>query len=151
VDGREPSGAYFRHPDGVPVLTEPLSSADRRALRTAVLALARSTRARRIPPSVHIGVPGGPTITMDVDPAWDHGLRTEMVGAALRAQADPPWVWVTRSGPLAFQDVDAAWLGSTVAASAEREVDLAFVVVTRGGWIDPRSGLRREWKRIRSR
>jgi hypothetical protein len=85
------------------------------------------------------------------DPTWDHGLRTEIVGASLRARADPAWVWVTRSGPLSLPDVDAAWLGPAVAAAAEREIDVAFVVVTRHGWIDPRSGLRREWKRIRSR
>jgi hypothetical protein len=135
----------------VPVLREPLSAADHRALRTAVLLLARSSPRRRVPPALHVGLPGGPTTTVLDDPAWDHGLRTEIVGAALRARADPAWVWVTRSGPLSFQDVDAAWIGPTVAAAAEREIDVAFVVVTRHGWIDPRSGLRREWKRIRSR
>jgi hypothetical protein len=85
------------------------------------------------------------------DPAWDHGLRTEMIGALLRARHDPTWVWVTRSGPLTLQDVDAAWLGPTVAAAAERGVDVAYVVVTRHGWTDPRSGLCQEWKRIRQR
>ena len=135
----------------MPVLREPLSAADHRALRTAVLQLARSARVRRVPPSLHVGVPGGPTTSVYDDPGWDHGLRTEIVGAALRARADSAWVWVTRSGPLSLQDVDAAWLGPTVAAAAEREVDVAFVVVTRHGWTDPRSGLRREWKRIRSR
>jgi hypothetical protein len=135
----------------VALLREPLSSSDRQLLRTAVLMLARSTRARRVPPALHIGVPGGPTTTLEDDPAWDHGLRTEIVGATLRARADPPWIWVTRSGPLSLQDVDAAWLSPAVAAAGEREADVAFVVVTRVGWTDPRSGVRREWKRIRSR
>jgi hypothetical protein len=47
--------------------------------------------------------------------------------------------------------VDAAWLGPTLTAAAERDTDLAFVVVTRHGWTDPRSDVRREWKRIRQR
>lgn len=135
----------------MPVLREPLPPADRRALRTAVLLLARSDHRHHVPPSLHIGVPGGPTTTVADDRTWDQGLRTEIVGAALRARADPRWVWVTRSGPLSLQDVDAAWLSPAVAAAAEREVDVAYVVVTRHGWTDPRSGLRREWKRIRSR
>lgn len=135
----------------MPVLREPLALADRRVLRTAVLLLATTDRRRHIPPHLHIGVPGGATTTVADDAGWDHGLRTELVGAALRAGHDPPWVWVTRSGPLSLQDVDAAWLGPTVAAASERGVDVAFVVVTRHGWADPRSGLRQEWKRIRRR
>jgi hypothetical protein len=135
----------------MPVLREPLPLADRRLLRTAVLHLARTDHRRHIPPVLHVGVPGGPSGRVPDDPSWDHGLRTEIVGAALRARDDPPWVWVTRSGPLSVQDVDAAWLGPTVAAAAERGADVAFVVVTRHGWTDPRSGLSQEWKRIRQR
>ena len=135
----------------MPVLLDPLPLADRRVLRTAVLLLASTDRRRHIPPALHVGVPDGPTATLADDRSWDHGLRTEIVGAALRARRDPPWVWVTRSGPLSMQDVDAAWLGPTVAAAAERGVDPAYVVVTRHGWLDPRSGLRQEWKRIRRR
>jgi hypothetical protein len=120
-------------------------------LRTAVLTLASHDRRRRIPPVLHVGTPGGPVTRVSDDPGWDHGLRTEIVGAALRAGGDPPWVWVTRSGPLGLQDVDAAWLSATLAACAERGVDVAYVVVTRHGWIDPRSGLHKEWRRIRQR
>jgi hypothetical protein len=116
-----------------------------------VLLLARSDHRHHIPASLHVGVPGEPTTTVDDDQAWDHGVRTEIVGAALRQRGDPPWIWLTRSGPLSLQDADAAWLGPSVAAAAEREVDISYVVVTRHGWTDPRSGLRREWKRIRSR
>jgi hypothetical protein len=135
----------------MPVLLDPLPLADRRVLRTAVLLLATTDHRRHVPPVLHVGRPGGPTSTVDDDPGWDHGLRTEIVGAALRARRDPPWVWVTRSGPLSMQDADAAWLGATVAASAERGTDPSYVVVTRHGWFDPRSGLRQEWKRIRGR
>ncbi|HEY3530873.1 MAG TPA: hypothetical protein VGK78_17145 [Nocardioides sp.] len=135
----------------MPVLREPLPLADRRLLRVAVLTLARTDHRRHVAPSLHVGVPGGAVTTVADDPAWDHGLRTEIVGAALRERRDPPWVWVTRSGPLGMQDVDAAWLGPTLAAAAERGTDVGYVVVTRHGWADPRSGLRQEWKRIRQR
>jgi hypothetical protein len=135
----------------MPVLRDPLPLAHRRLLRSAVLRLATTDHRRRVPPVLHLGVPGGATATVADDPTWDHGLRTEIVGAVLRARGDPLWVWVTRSGPLSVQDVDAAWLGPTVAAAAERGVDPAYVVVTRHGWLDPRSGLLQEWKRIRRR
>lgn len=135
----------------MPVLSAPLSVSDGRTLRQAVLDLATADRRRHIPPALHLGVPGGPALTIPDDRAWDHALRSEIAGAALRATGDVPWAWVTRSGPLAVQDVDAAWLRAVVTAAAEREVDVAFVVVTRHGWLDPRSGLRREWLRIRHR
>lgn len=135
----------------MPVLCPPLALADRRLLRAAVLTQATTDRRRHVPTRLHVGVPGARVATVTDDPGWDHGLRTEMLGALLRAGHDPPWVWVTRSGPLSLQDVDAAWLGPAVAAAAERAVDIAYVVVTRHGWIDPRSGLRQEWKRIRQR
>ena len=118
---------------------------------SAVLHLATTDHRRRIPPVLHVGVPGGPASSVADDPAWDHGLRAEIVGAVLRVRRDPPWVWLTRSGPLSLQDVDAAWLAPTVAAATERGVDPAYVVVTRHGWFDPRSGLRHEWRRIRRR
>jgi hypothetical protein len=135
----------------MPVLREPVPLPHRRLLRTAVLRLATTEHRRHVPPVLHVGVPGGPTTSVADDPDWDHGLRTEIVGAVLRRRRDPPWVWVTRSGPLTVQDVDAAWLGPIVSAAAERGVDVAYVVVTRHGWTDPRSGLSQEWKRIRRR
>jgi hypothetical protein len=135
----------------MPELRPPLALAERRLLRLAVLSLAQSDHRRHVPPTLHVGVPGGPQTTVADDPAWDHGLRTEIVGAVLRARHDPAWVWLTRSGPLSLQDADVAWLGPTLAAAAEREADVSFVVVTRRGWTDPRSGMRQEWRRIRQR
>jgi hypothetical protein len=135
----------------MPVLHAPLSPGDGRVLRRAVLDLATGERRRHVPAVLHVGVPGAPICSVPDDPEWDHGLRTEIVGAVLRAAGDPPWVWVTRSGPLGLQDVDAAWLGATLSAAAERRVDIVYALVTRHGWVDPRSGLRREWRRIRDR
>jgi hypothetical protein len=86
------------------------------------------------------------------DPSWDHGLRTDIVGTVRNELTDPaPWAWLTRAGPGSLQDVDAAWLAPVVAAFAEREEDATFVVVTRHGWTDPRSGVGRTWRRIRER
>ena len=60
-------------------------------------------------------------------------------------------MWLTRAGPLDLQDVDAAWLAAARTAASEAGVALTMVVVTRRGWCDPRSGARREWKRLRDR
>jgi hypothetical protein len=133
----------------MPVLLEPLPVEVRRMLRAAVVQVAVGERRRRVPPALHVGTPGGPATTISDDRGWDHGLRTEIVGAVLRARQDPTWIWVTRSGPLSVQDVDASWLGPTLGAAAERGIDPAYVVVTRHGWLDPRSGLCQTWRRIR--
>jgi hypothetical protein len=135
----------------MPVLHPPLPPATGRLLRQMVLDLARSDRRRHVPAMLHVGRPGAGVNHVRDEPDWDHGLRTEIVGAVLRATADPPWVWLTRTGPLCLQDADAGWLAATLAAAAEREVDVGFVVVTRHGWRDPRSGLGRQWQRIRGR
>jgi hypothetical protein len=135
----------------VPVLLDPVPARDRRLLREAVLDLATTEHRHHFPPVLHVGTPGGPTVTVTDDRVWDHGLRTELVGAVLRSLEDPAWVWVSRVGPLSLQDVDVAWLGATVTAADERGSDPAFVVVTRHGWRDPRSGVGQEWRRIRRR
>jgi len=135
----------------VPVLLEPLPVRHRRLLREAVLALATTEHRHHVPPLLHVGTPGGHTVTVTDQREWDHGLRTELVGAVLRSLDDPPWVWVTRVGSLALEDVDAAWLGAVVTASRERGSDPVFVVVTRHGWRDPRSGTGQQWRRIRRR
>ena len=59
-------------------------------------------------------------------------------------------MWLTRSGGLELQDVDARWLAATRAAYDEARAPLAFVVVNRRGWRDPRSGLSRTWVRLRA-
>jgi hypothetical protein len=135
----------------MPVLLDPVPARDRRLLREAVLDLATTEHRHHFPPVLHVGTPGGTAVTVTDDHVWDHGLRTELVGAVLRSLEDPAWVWVTRVGPLSLQDVDVAWLGATVTAADERGSDPAFVVVTRHGWRDPRSGVGQEWRRIRRR
>ena len=58
-------------------------------------------------------------------------------------------IWLTRPGELEPQDVDLAWLAAAQSAYAEAGRDLTWVVVTRHGWWDPRSDVRRVWQRIR--
>jgi hypothetical protein len=136
----------------VPVLHEPLPSRTARLLRRAVLDLASSEHRHRFPAVLHAGVPGGAVVSVTDDPSWDQGLRTDIVGSLLTTLPDPePWAWLTRVGPDSLQDVDAAWLAPVLAAFAEQDADATFVVVTRHGWTDPRSGLGRTWKRIRGR
>ena len=84
----------------------------------------------------------------------EHALRADLVAALLRrTRTGPvdPLVWLTRTGELVLEDLDAAWLAAARAAYAEAGVRLTMVVVTRRGWWDPRTGRRREWKRLRSR
>jgi hypothetical protein len=103
---------------------------------------------------LQVGVPGGRVASLPVGPAepTDPGLRTDIVAALrVRAGARPDQlVWLTRSGGLELQDVDARWLAASRAAYGEARAPLTFVVVNRRGWRDPRSGLGRTWARLRA-
>jgi hypothetical protein len=141
-------------------LAEPLTARMRALLRRAVHEYAAGERRRAgCPPVLHVGVPGGPAVSLDLSTAepTDPGLRTDVV-AALRVRAGGvsggpgetgALVWLTRAGGLELQDVDARWLAGARAAYDEAQVPLTFVVVTRRGWRDPRSGLGRSWARVR--
>jgi hypothetical protein len=136
-------------------LIHPLRARTRALLRRAVHEHAASERRRgSYPPALHVGVPGGPTASLDLSEAEpaDPGLRTDVV-AALRVRAggaSEHLVWLTRPGGLELQDVDAQWLAGARAAYDEADVSLTFVVVNRHGWRDPRSGLGRSWARVRT-
>jgi hypothetical protein len=125
-------------------------------LRRAVLAHVRAERRRTFPALVHVGVPGGTEEVFAVvpDEPLDHGLRADVVAALLqrsRRGHAVPLVWLTRPGELELQDVDAQWLSAARSAAAEAGVTLTLVVVTRTGWVDPRTGTHRVWKRMRVR
>jgi hypothetical protein len=62
-----------------------------------------------------------------------------------------PSLWLTRPGELSVHDDDLRWLGPTAWAGASLGCPVRLVVVTRRGWFDPVSGVRREWRRLRSR
>lgn len=126
-------------------------------LRRAVLDHGRTERRRGFSPLLHVGAPGGAEEVFALAPGEpaDHAIRADVVAALLqrgrRVTGAVPMVWLTRAGPLELQDVDAAWLAASRTAAAEAGVALTLVVVTRRGWLDPRTGVRREWKRLRDR
>jgi hypothetical protein len=135
---------------------EPLPRRVHDTLRRAVLDLAVSERRRSFPTLLHVGDPGGSQAVFGLvaGETLDHTLRTDLVAALLRRTSRPghdPVVWVTRPGDLELQDEDAAWLAAARAATGEAGVALTMVVVTRGGWRDPRTGVQRTWKRLRAR
>lgn len=139
------------------LLRDPLPAPTARLLRLAVLELARSEHRRRFRAVLHVGAPGGPQVRVEHDESWDRGVRADVVAAALQqatqqtVQPADPWVWLTRPGHLSLHDTDAAWLAPSLAGALERGGDPTFVVVTRHGWLDPRSGATRTWRRIRQR
>jgi hypothetical protein len=135
-------------------LTEPLPPRTRALLRRAVHEHAAAERRRAgYPPVLHVGVPGAgvAALALPAGEATDPGLRADVVAALrIRGGADEGHlVWLTRAGGLDLQDVDAQWLTAAVAAYAEAQRPLTFVVVNRRGWRDPRSGLGRTWARVR--
>ncbi len=127
-----------------------------RALRRAVLDhRATSSRSET---ALHLGDPAGPRVRYVVrrDEALDAALRVDVVAALLvrlrdEATVDGCLVWLARPGDLDWQDADADWLSAARTALAEAGVALRFVVVTRDGWVDPRSGTGVVWKRLRDR
>jgi hypothetical protein len=141
-------------------IQEPLSRPLHTVLRRAVADHATRERRRVHPPLLHVGWPGGPedVFVVGADEELDHALRSDVVAALLhtaRRRAPVagavPMLWLTRSGALEVGDLDLAWLAAARTAGAETGVELVLVVVTRHGWFDPRTGVRREWKRLRDR
>lgn len=141
--------------DGAGGLHEPVDRAVQRLLRQAVVDHVRAERRRVFAPVLHVGVPGVRSSRFEVETgtALDHALRTDVVEAMLRpavAKGVVPLVWLTRRGDLTPHDVDNDWTAAVGQAGGELGVALGLVVVTRHSWHDPRTGVRRTWKRIRA-
>jgi hypothetical protein len=139
-------------------LTEPVDPAVAAALREAVRSHARSERRRVFAPVLHVGTPGAHA-HVELRAPTDPGTRVDVV-AALRvaaygvevARGEEPvpgleLCWLTR--PAREPAYDGPWLAAARAAYAEAGAALVFAVVTRHGWRDPRSGVAREWARVR--
>jgi len=135
----------------VPLFEDPLPRPAALVLREAVRRHAAGERRRRFAPVLHVGRPGGQEVSAAAAlSGTDHALRSDVCAALLaRSGSVPHLVWLTRPGELEPQDIDLAWLAAARSAYAEAGRDLTWVVVTRHGWWDPRSGLRRQWQRIR--
>jgi hypothetical protein len=140
-----------------PGLVQPLPRGLRHGLRALVFELLRIGRVRRFAATLSVGVPGGARVVWRLDPSHpedDHALRAEIVAALLaraRELTETPVCWLTRTGEPSWHDLDAAWLSPAACAYAEAGVPLAWVVVTRSAWWDPRSDLCVSWKRPRVR
>ena len=134
-------------------LQAPIERATHAVLRAVVLDLIESEPRRRFPAALHAGVPGRSARHIDAGP-MDAGLRTDVALALLRraGPATPrPYVWLTRPGELSVHDEDLLWLGPVAWAATALGQHTSLVVVTRRGWFDPVSGVRREWRRLRRR
>ena len=80
----------------------------------------------------------------------DAGLRIDVVEVLVEATAEQATeAWITRAGVPAPHDEDLAWLAAAITAFAihGRPLD-GFYVFTRTGWLDPRSGEGRSWRRL---
>lgn len=134
-------------------LQAPIDRRTHLALRAAVLDLRESERRLRFPVCVHAGVPGRSRVhVVGGSGPQDAGLRAEVALALLhRAARDVqlPWMWLTRGGELTVEDTDLAWGSAARWAAAALGTPADLVVVTRTGWFDPVSGVRREWRRLR--
>ncbi len=134
-----------------------MTTPDLRAqLRTAVGRFRETERRRRrFDPEVHVGVVGGASASVVVPRCWlaglDRSLRVELVSALVEtAPITPRALWLTRPGEVAVTSDDVGWLvGGEAAFGAAGLVLGGCYVVTRHGWVDVRSGDRREWKRLR--
>ncbi len=138
-------------------VSAPITRAEHRVLRAAVLEFKEAQPRGRAPVSLRAGVPGRASAVHVVTPGQvlDQSLRTDISAALLQRTASygaRRWAWLTRTGTVAsLHDADAAWSSAWYAACAEAGVHVPFVVVTRSGWRDPRSGVIREWQRLRRR
>ncbi len=153
MESSEESGAESPVQSG---LQAPLSVRMQKVLRRAVYDHALSERRPPYPTRLHVGIPGGASAVHAVVPEapTDHALRVDVV-SAMTARLGPqilPLVWITRPGDLTpVQDADQEWLAAATQAFGEQGRALVFVVVTRTGWHDPRSGLTQRWARMRMR
>jgi hypothetical protein len=135
-------------------LQAPIERHTHTVLRAATLELVEEQRQRRFPTTLHAGVPGRCARHVEDPPLTDAGIRADVVLALLRqAQGltPRPHLWLTRPGELSPHDDDLRWLGPATWACASLGLPLGLVVVTRRGWFDPVSGVRREWRRLRRR
>ncbi|HSF37722.1 MAG TPA: hypothetical protein VLA70_16475, partial [Nocardioides sp.] len=137
-----------------PALQAPIDRYTHAVLRAATLELVEGEARRRFSVAVHAGMPGHSVRHVEDPPLPDAGLRADVVLALLRssgALVPRPLLWLTRPGELSPHDDDLCWLGPAAWAARALGMPASLVVVTRRGWFDPVSGVRREWRRLRPR
>ena len=137
-----------------PALQAPVDRHTHAVLRAATLELVEHESRRRFPVAVQAGVPGHRVRHVEDPPLPDAGIRADVALALLRAAAtltSRPVLWLTRPGELSPHDADLRWLGPAAWAARALGMPVGLVVVTRRGWFDPVSDVRREWRRLRPR
>ena len=135
-------------------LTAPIDRHTHTVLRAATLELVEGEPRRRFPTTLHAGAPGRSARHVEDPPVADAGLRADVVLSLLRrsqATSPRPCLWLTRPGELSPHDDDLRWLGPATWACTALGLPVGLVVVTRRGWFDPVTGVRREWRRLRRR
>ena len=135
-------------------VSAPIDRRTHQVLRAAVLEHVEGEPRRRFPVVLHAGVPGRSLRHVDDPPLGDAGVRADVALALVRrarTMGAGPVVWLTRPGQLSVHDVDLRWLGPVGWACSSLGVPTSLVVVTRHGWFDPVSDVRREWRRLRRR
>ena len=135
-------------------LRAPIDRRTHQVLRAAVLELAEDEPRRRFPVVLHAGVPGRSVRHVEDPPLPDAGVRADVALALVRsarALGAGPFVWLSRAGQPSTHDVDLRWLGPVSWACSSLGEPTGLVVVTRRGWFDPVSDVRREWARLRRR
>ncbi|MDT0187183.1 hypothetical protein Q9S36_44065 [Microbacterium sp. ARD31] len=135
-------------------LQAPIDRRTHRVLRAAVLELVEGEPRRRFPTVLHAGLPGRSVRHVEDPPLQDAGLRADVVLSMLlrgSATGERPLLWLTRPGELSAHDDDLRWLGPAHWAASSLGLPVGLVVVTRRGWFDPVSDVRREWRRLRRR
>jgi hypothetical protein len=135
-------------------LQAPIDRDTHRVLRAATLQLIEAETRRHFPTALHAGEPGRSAHHVEDPPLTDAGLRADVALALLRRAAaltPRPFLWLTRAGELTPHDDDLRWLGPTAWAGSCLGSPVRLVVVTRRGWFDPVTGVRREWRRLRRR
>jgi hypothetical protein len=152
------------HAEPVPIVPDSLDVHTQRWLREVVRSHVRAWQGRLvIRPDVWVGGPGVDACGVRVEEDLDDAVRFDMALALLdrlepadsgSSGAAPtvtsPWLWLTRTGTLEIHDLDLAWLSAIVAAGEATGRRPRFIVVTRQGWSDPRSGAERRWARLRA-
>ena len=138
---------------GPVALQAPIERVTHVVLRAAVLELRETEPRVRFPSRVHAGVPGRSRVhALGAAGPDDAGHRSELalalLGRALR-DVERPYVWLTRPGGSTVEDLDLAWGGAVRWAASALGCAVDLVVVTRSGWFDPVSGVRRDWRRLR--
>jgi hypothetical protein len=133
----------------------PLTQSERQALRTEVGSLRMREQRRLFPAELCLGSYGEHRLTValpwPLPPEYDDALLGELTDALWdRCHGGSRSVWLVRPGVPDLHDVDVR-----LAAVVERVADCRgvpaspFLVVTRYGWLEPRSGETRRWKRLR--